>query len=252
VRELASHPAIFDILESFYGRKAIPFQTLGFKWGSQQRAHSDALHFSCIPARFMCGVWTALEDVDDKNGPLFYYPGSHRLPEATAYDLGYAAPSPQDMYGQIYVNYENYQEALMSAMGLEPRAFHAKKGDIVIWTSNVVHGGSPVLEVGRTRWSQVTHYYFEECIYYIPLVSEIPTGQLVLKNLTDISTMCPVPHRYNGTPVRTYPLRNGRARIALATTDSRERSTARSALGRLRRSASHLLQSLPSARRDQD
>jgi ectoine hydroxylase-related dioxygenase (phytanoyl-CoA dioxygenase family) len=29
----------------------------------------------------MCGVWVALEDVDAGNGPLFYYPGSQRLPD---------------------------------------------------------------------------------------------------------------------------------------------------------------------------
>jgi len=28
----------------------------------------------------MCGVWLALEDIDADNGPLIYYPGSHRGP----------------------------------------------------------------------------------------------------------------------------------------------------------------------------
>ena len=31
----------------------------------------------------MCGVWVALEDMDMDNGPLVYYPGSHKLPWPT-------------------------------------------------------------------------------------------------------------------------------------------------------------------------
>ena len=33
-----------------------------------------------MPEGFMCGVWVALEDMDMENGPLVYYPGSHKLP----------------------------------------------------------------------------------------------------------------------------------------------------------------------------
>ena len=40
------------------------------------------------PPGFMCGVWVALEDMDMDNGPLVYYPGSHRLPEVTMQELG--------------------------------------------------------------------------------------------------------------------------------------------------------------------
>jgi ectoine hydroxylase-related dioxygenase (phytanoyl-CoA dioxygenase family) len=36
----------------------------------------------------MCGVWVALEDIDMGNGPLIYYPGSHRVPEVTMKELG--------------------------------------------------------------------------------------------------------------------------------------------------------------------
>jgi ectoine hydroxylase-related dioxygenase (phytanoyl-CoA dioxygenase family) len=36
----------------------------------------------------MVGVWVALEDIDSSNGPLIYYPGSHRLPIFTNEHLG--------------------------------------------------------------------------------------------------------------------------------------------------------------------
>ena len=81
VKELACHPKIMDTLKMLYEREPVPFQTLNFKVGTQQKAHSDTLPFSSLPARYMCGVWVALEDITEDNGPLFYYPGSHRNPE---------------------------------------------------------------------------------------------------------------------------------------------------------------------------
>ena len=62
--------------ESFYGREPLPFQTLNFRVGTQQEPHSDAFHFNSDPPGFMCGVWVALEDIDEASGPLVYFPGS--------------------------------------------------------------------------------------------------------------------------------------------------------------------------------
>lgn len=80
VRSLAILPKVYDVLETLYGRKPIPFQTLNFKFGTEQATHSDTIHFSSVPEEYMCGVWIALEDIDENNGPLHYYVGSHRMP----------------------------------------------------------------------------------------------------------------------------------------------------------------------------
>ena len=209
VRELATLPAVQDLLRLLYERRPIPFQTLDFKWGTQQQGHSDSIHFSCLPARYMCGVWVALEDVDEDNGPLFYYPGSHRLPELTVYDLGFSAGTSSYNY------YEWFQQELMNELGFTSIEFHAKKGDALVWSSNVVHGGKPVLDESSTRWSQVTHYYFDDCIYYSPMHSESPTGELFLRDVVDLNTMGYVAHSYNGDTVSTLLLKNGRSRISL-------------------------------------
>jgi Phytanoyl-CoA dioxygenase (PhyH) len=214
VRTLASLPAIVDLLAALFERDPIPFQTLNFEYGTQQRAHADAIHFSSIPARFMCGVWVALEDVDAGNGPLFYYPGSHRLAELTMYDLG-------QTYDDVhYDRYEEFQEALMEEVGLQPIEFHARKGDALIWSSNIVHGGRPITEQGRTRRSQVTHYFFRDCIYYTPVFSNIPLGELVLKDIIDIRDLQPVRHSYNGRTLHWRPVPGtGLSRISFTPED---------------------------------
>ena len=81
VKNLSTKPEILSTLEMLYDREVVPFQTLNFLRGTQQMAHSDTIHFSSMPAKFMAGVWIALEDVSHENGPLFYYPGSHQMPE---------------------------------------------------------------------------------------------------------------------------------------------------------------------------
>ncbi len=208
VRELAVMPRVLDLLRSMYDREPVPFQTLNFEYGTQQRAHSDTVHFSSLPGRYMCGVWVALEDVDAGNGPLFYHPGSHRLPDPFFQRFGLPAGLGS------YEGYETAQEALLAAHGLEPIEFHAKAGDILIWSANLVHGGKPIIEDGRTRWSQVTHYFFDGCVYVTPLFSDPELGEWYVRaDLENIATGQPAIQSYNHEPVHLEDLGNGRSRI---------------------------------------
>ena len=61
-----------------------------------------------------------------------------------------------------------------------------------------------MLRQDSTRWSQVTHYFFEGCTYYQPYTSEIPTGELRLLDIVDLNTLQPVPPTYNGEKIRVH------------------------------------------------
>jgi ectoine hydroxylase-related dioxygenase (phytanoyl-CoA dioxygenase family) len=166
VKALALAPDVLGMLEALYGRRPIPFQTLNFWVGSQQAPHSDTLHFNSMPPGYMCGMWVALEDIDMDNGPVVFYPGSHKLPEVTMQDVG--AKADKSEYGR----YERHIAELMEAEGFEPQYATVRKGQALLWAANIVHGGSRLNDPKRTRHSQVTHYFFEDCRYYIPLHSE--------------------------------------------------------------------------------
>jgi len=205
-RELAVYKPLLNILALFYGRPAVPFQTLNFRVGSQQRAHSDTIHFSSLPAKFMCGVWVALEDITEENGPVFYYPGSQRLPEYNFSHIRGTAGATT--YGN-YKEYEDFIEKIVEVNKLEKKKFLAKKGDLLIWSSNIIHGGSPVTKQGATRWSQVTHYFFEDCYYYTPMLSNMVTGEFDIRyRLDNIITGKRVKQSYNG--VKLNYLRTGK------------------------------------------
>jgi hypothetical protein len=166
IKSIATAPKVLTVLEELYGRKPLPFQTLNFKMPTQQRAHSDTIHFNSKPPGFMAGVWVALEDVDMDNGPLFYYPGSQKLPEVTMQDVGVEADYSQ------YSHYEEYIQKVVQDRGLEPEYGLIKKGQALIWSANLLHGGAPANDPERTRKSQVTHFFFEGTRYYTPLMSK--------------------------------------------------------------------------------
>jgi len=165
VKTLASHPEVISILSELYGREAFPFQTLNFMRGTEDTLHSDTLFFDSKPAGYMCGVWVALEDIDMDNGPLVYYAKSHKLPVA---DLQEIQSSPQKRTAPFY-------EA--QSRNFEKKYGTIKKGQAIIWSSNLLHGGAPVIDKSRTRLSQVTHYYFKGCAYHTPLYENVETGQ---------------------------------------------------------------------------
>ena len=42
----------------------------------------------------------------------------------------------------------------------------AKKGDVLVWHANLLHGGMPVVHPALTRKSMVAHYFAEGVICY--------------------------------------------------------------------------------------
>ena len=165
VRLLAVHKNVKTALAQLLGRKALPFQTINFPVGTAQKPHSDTLHFNCEPSGYMVGVWVALEDIDASSGPLIYYPGSHLLPEYSMQDFNLEPGHDH------YPKYEEQIQRIIRENKLSPEYGLVKKGEAIIWHANLLHGGAPYTDGTKTRHSQVTHYYFENCRYFTPLYS---------------------------------------------------------------------------------
>lgn len=186
VAQLALASPVLEALKVLYGRMPYPFQTLNFPVGTQQHFHSDAVHFQSDPPGFMCGVWIALEDIHPDAGPLEYYPGSHRLPYLQARDVGYQ--QQEDVTATQEIFHQAWQE-MLNAEGLKREIFTPRQGQALIWTANLMHGGSTVRDYNLTRWSQVTHYFFEDCLTYIPMLSNWPLGKIEWRNNIEVSDL---------------------------------------------------------------
>ena len=190
-------PEIMAALERLYGRRRpIPFQTLNFMRGTEQPLHADSVHFDSQPSGWMCGVWVALEEIGATQGPLVVLPGSHRVAPGTFAAMRADGGERFDMAA--------YERALDSdCAALRTEEFHASVGDAVVWHADLAHGGAPVLDPASTRWSQVTHYFFDGFTYVTPMLGDRDRGEVYLREpLVDISTGRAVPHRVDGRPVR--------------------------------------------------
>lgn len=157
-------------IQRLTGRKPVPFQTLNFIHSTQQALHQDAIHFDADPPGSIVGAWVALEDVTEDAGPLVVCPGSHKEPRWDLTDLGHPLPVQGEEYPRprAYEHYERFLAKLAQRYETVPVVIPA--GHAVIWHGNLLHGGSPILREGATRWSQATHYVLEGFTrFYCPL-----------------------------------------------------------------------------------
>ena len=154
---LANDPSILSILEQIYQYPAFPFQTLNFQDSPAIGLHADVIHFSSEPYGYMCGVWIALEDCTMDNGPLQYFPSSHHLAPTYFEDINLKANKEQFKF-----NLGEYTRHLVNKvhrLKLEPLTLTCRRGTILIWDTNLLHC-SIEPRANRTRYSQVTHYFF--------------------------------------------------------------------------------------------
>lgn len=165
ISSVTQNPQIKNILDFLLNKEVVPFQTINFIKGSEQRAHSDSIHMTTYPLGYLIAVWIALEDITPENGPLFYYPGSHKLPFLLNDD--YNKPSSLLTLGRhSYTDYEDALQAVVEQADFNRQYFLAKKGDVLIWHANLVHGGAPIIDNTSTRKSMVIHYYANDVIKY--------------------------------------------------------------------------------------
>ena len=126
------NPELLRLLQFLMGKPIIPFHTINFIYGSEQRAHSDSIHMTTYPQGYLIAAWFALEDCSPENGTIFYYPKSHRLPYVTHKD--YPSGNTKWLIGaQSNRFFEDHIEKLVQEHQLEKKQFHAKKGDVFIW-----------------------------------------------------------------------------------------------------------------------
>jgi len=155
VREIALDAPLSGLLAELLGEAPVLCNSLNFRKGSTDHVHIDSLFMTPRTPGALAATWTALEDVHPDAGPLTYFPGSHRLPLYRFSD-GSRHAIRSEMPAWL-----DYITAQMRERGIEEKVFLAKKGDVFIWHSDLVHSGSPIRDLRRTRTSLVCHYYGE-------------------------------------------------------------------------------------------
>jgi len=156
-RELIFAAAIEEFLRAVFEEGALAFQGLHFEKGSTQSVHQDTAYVVCEEPMRLCASWIALEDVVPGSGELFYYAGSHRLPDWLY--SGQHKHFALDRDGnETHLAHLQSLHDRSKERGLALQRFMARKGDALIWAADLAHGGSQISDPALTRRSLVTHY----------------------------------------------------------------------------------------------
>ena len=187
IKEIAVSKKINEILSFCYQSKAIPFSTINFLKGTEQPLHSDEFHFGSIPHKYLAGCWIALEDIDPDSGPLAVAVGSQRLPIFSFEMLGLPVPKSEKEIKNFYTIYEDWVREMILANNIKVVTPKLKKGQCLIWSSNVLHGSYEIKNKNLSRRSLVVHFHFEACekIFY-PSHSNLEQGKFVQRSLENL------------------------------------------------------------------
>lgn len=158
-RRLAFHSGVVDAVATLLGQPPVAMQSLYFEYGSEQHLHQDFPYVQAGILSHLIGCWIACEDVDADNGPLLYYPGSHRLPKYQWADGGIVWSSGDESEVEAF---EGSMKSTCESSGLEALTLRANKGDVLLWHAALVHGGTQVLDPARSRRSLVVHFSTRE------------------------------------------------------------------------------------------
>jgi ectoine hydroxylase-related dioxygenase (phytanoyl-CoA dioxygenase family) len=170
--KILKHTELLRSIRLLMEREPKPLQTIFAHKGSQQGLHSDSIHMTTYPLGYLTAAWIAFEDIHPDCGPLVYYPGSHRLPYVFSKDVGISETDfRNDGYAPYRARYEPYIRQLVEEHQIEPHYFHAKKGDVLIWHANLIHGGSPRRILDFSRHSLVCHFFVKGAFVYHDLAS---------------------------------------------------------------------------------
>jgi hypothetical protein len=170
--EILKHPGLLAAVRMLMEREPKVLQTIASHKGSEQPEHSDSIHMTTYPLGYLSAAWIAFEDIHPDSGPLVYYPGSHRLPYVFSKDVDISESDyKREGYAAYQAKYEPFVQRLLAEHKLEPHHFHAKKGDVLIWHANLIHGGSPRRDLRHSRRAVVVHFFVKGAFVYHDLAA---------------------------------------------------------------------------------
>ena len=147
VRRLLRH--IFD------GEAPVLFQSVHYFHDPEPWFRRDTAYVKTVRPMELVGCWFVLDDVQP-GSELAYVPGSHRVGDLLLLDH-FKSWSP-DLGHEVHQAWLDDLTRACSERGLEVRYVTPRKGDVLIWHADLVHGGAGEGSRSAARHSAVAHY----------------------------------------------------------------------------------------------
>ncbi len=153
IRRIALNKKLKAAVQELLEGEPIICNSLNFERGSQQAMHIDSWYMPPPVDNRMVAASIALERVDADNGPIVYYPGSHKIPGYRFSDGRLNMNEAEGAACRTYLAEE------IEKRGLKEVEVRAEPGDVFLWHGQLLHGGRPINDFSRTRDSLVIHYW---------------------------------------------------------------------------------------------
>ncbi|HYU36037.1 MAG TPA: phytanoyl-CoA dioxygenase family protein [Thermoanaerobaculia bacterium] len=192
-QELYFNPDLLAFLSFYFGEEPVMRQPETGLHHRKTPDHTDSLDFKVSPHRHELRMWCALEDIHPDSGPVYFVPGSHRSiagrlerdvltehPELGELLRAQMHPTTaQEFYvaTQPLWNYVKQRKipTAIQENGVERVPLLLEKGDVVIFSSDCVHGTCRCANPALTRkycvayWSAAGAEWFQSRSYWGPL-----------------------------------------------------------------------------------
>jgi phytanoyl-CoA hydroxylase len=160
-RLFTRNPVWLAVQDVLFGAPTALYTSLFYEIGSQQPLHRDSPVFATRPEYLFFGTTIYLEPAGDENGCLEVMQGGHMIPELDREALAIrrfgALDKIPDMDGDTWMEYQNAVAEAGRDRRLAVRRLHVRAGDSLIWHPQLPHGGTPIRDASRTRFSFVMH-----------------------------------------------------------------------------------------------
>ena len=141
-----THPAIQRALAVLNGEPSRCVHTMYFDGNQTTWAHRDGHYIDSGVAGQMIGVWVAAEDIHPDAGRFFVLPRSHRI------------RVPGEHCDPNSAAYKSRMADFVRDGPLDCVAPLLRQGDLLLWSSGVIHGSLPTIDERWSRRSLTAHY----------------------------------------------------------------------------------------------
>lgn len=145
-----THQKIYKAVKTILGEPGKLVQSMYFEGNPVTWAHQDTYYLDASELGRMTAAWIALEDIQPGAGRFYIYPGSHKIDmikNGGDFDIAF--------------NHSRYKALVLDVIDkykLTCRAPAMRKGDVLFWSSQTIHGSLETCQPERSRCSFTAHF----------------------------------------------------------------------------------------------
>ena len=150
IKNLICSEEISNVLQELSEFKYfINWQNMLFDRSTGTVDHADTWYLDSKPKGEMIAVWIALENINKSAGRFFVYPRSHKL----------EIKENTKNFIKNHYEYSSFIKSFIEKNKLKKYSPALKKGDVLFWHPNTIHGSDIQENIIYSRKSITAHYH---------------------------------------------------------------------------------------------